>query len=337
MGKTKISWTEETWNPFRGCSRYSPGCENCYAETIAMRFSGPGQAFEGFATRGKGWTRRVELLPEVLAEALSWRNQKLVFISMSDPFHERLNNEEIAALFGVMAATRRCVTFQILTKRSKRAREWFQWLAKTAYESAPEHAHNRLSSVWALDICQRAAARELAKVDIPPGKVMRVDDTWPLPNVWIGASVENQDYADERIPELLATPAALRFLSCEPLLGVIDLRYVKHPIGYVNALTGGSSRARGRSAYQHPERIRWVIAGAESGNGARPCEVEWLRLLRNQCQHYGTKFWLKQAEASGSAVIGLGPNARQKKGSLIELPYLDGQQHAEMPEVFDAA
>lgn len=347
MGKTTISWTEETWNPIRGCSRISPGCQNCYAETIAMRFSGPGQPFHGYAERGKGWTRVVHMEPRILAEALSWRKPRLVFISMSDAFHENLTNLEIAALFGVMAAAR-SATFQILTKRSARAREWFEWLATEAYDTAPENAHDRMSPVWMLNICQRAAYDMVKQVGCAPADVMRADDTWPLPNVWIGASVEYQEYADERIPALLDTPAVVRFLSCEPLLGPIDLTRVKHPrlsSGYVNALRGGSSTARGRNVKIYPDRVHWVIAGCESGHGARPCDVDWLRSVRDQCASHGVAYFLKQAvgtihdnyESRGLGAVEADKGSRAKGrgfgGPVIELPYLDGEQHAEMPEV----
>jgi protein gp37 len=335
MGKTTISWTQETWPVLRGCSRCSPGCENCYAEKIAMRFSGPGQAFEGYAKRGKGWTRKVSLLIDGVLDALSWRTHKLRFISMSDPFHENLSNQEIAALFGVMAIAKG--TFQILTKRAKRMREWFKWL-----EGQVLHAR---------DVCHRHL-RELLESHGHGDRIAETqgDGTWPLPNVWLGVSVENQEYANARIPYLLDCPAVVRFLSCEPLLGQVDLENVRdersHPPRYVNALMGCSSTARGRNKRRYPDRVHWVIAGAESGPGKRPCEVEWLRSLRDQCWPGSTKFFLKQADmrtqvdaGPGATIselypIGLGKGAiNHKAKGVVELPYLDGEQWNQMPEI----
>src|ERR1700744_1156859 len=312
--KTAISWTDATWSPIRGCSRVSAGCQNCYAEVIASRFSGPGQPFEGFAKIGTAtgrWTGRVELVPKNLTDPLRWRAPRRIFLtSMSDVFHEKLTNEEIAALFAVMASAPRH-TFQVLTKRAARMREWFDWasdLTPSVLYSYAEHA---------------------IQTDDDRGRMLgflRLREAWPLPNVWLGVSVENQAAADERIPELLATPAAVRFLSCEPLLGQVHLH---------SGWTGGS--------YVHPDpltgkRIDWVIAGCESGRHARPCDLEWLRSLRDQCAASGVPFFCKQAEeqlshSTSCAVhpISVGAGSKRKNGAVIELPYLDGVQHANFP------
>lgn len=343
MGKTTISWTEETWNPIKGCSRISPGCEHCYAETIAKRFSGKGLAFDGYATK-RGWTRKVSLLPHVLAKPLGWRDPKLVFVSMSDPFHEKLTNDEIAAMFGVMTAARKH-TFQILTKRAKRMAEWFAWVAKrelplqTIQWSPRLYCRARAIELFEdHEINERYVNRGLGTEPVPL--------SWPLDNVWLGVSAESQEYADERIPHLLDCPAIVRFVSCEPLLGHINLQRIRHPrlsSGYIDALMGCSSSARGRNVRFREPRLHWVIAGAESGADARACEVDWLRSLRNQCWP-STKFWLKQAESvrdpnarKGCSIaelypISIGKESRKKKGALVELPYLDGEQHTGRPE-----
>jgi protein gp37 len=312
---TGISWTNATWNPIRGCTRVSEGCRHCYAERVAARFSGPGQPYEGLAVRKlrvisdddqrveARWTGDVRFVAEHLADPLRWKKPRRIFVnSMSDLFHERLTNEQIAAVFGVMAAAG-SHTFQVLTKRAARMREWFAW--------AGDHGASGARSA-----CRASAALYLGASPEPPGA-----DTWPLPNVWLGVSAENQAAADERIPDLLATPAAVRWVSAEPLLGPVDL---------------ASASPNARSLAQD---LDWIVAGCESGPGARPADVEWFRSLRDQCATAGVAFFLKQAARRGGEwtdwkdVIGPGPGSKQKAGGVIELPYLDGVQHAAFPEV----
>lgn len=231
MSETKISWTDTTWNPVRGCSRVSEGCRNCYAERMAARFSDPGQPFHGFAKRtaaGARWTGRVRLIPEKLGEPLRWRKPRFVFVnSMSDLWHERIAEPDIHRVYAVMAVANRHV-FQVLTKRPARRR------------------------------------RVLNKWDKP------LSGRWPwvgLFNVWEGTSVESRDVLD-RIEDLRLTPAAVRFLSIEPLLE--DLSELN--------LDG----------------IHWVIVGGESGSGHRPMRREWAENVRDQCQAQGVPFFFKQ-------------------------------------------
>lgn len=209
--RTHIEWTDATWNPVRGCTKISPGCKHCYAETFAERFRGvAGHPFEqGFDLR---------LVPEKLQEPLRWREPRRVFVnSMSDLFHEDVPAEFIRRTFGVMASARRH-TFQILTKRSERLLD--------------------LSHV------------------LP----------WPR-NVWMGVSVESARYV-YRVDHLRTVPAALRFLSLEPLLGPID----DLPL----------------------DGIGWVIVGGESGRAARPMSLAWARRIRQRCRAAGVPFFLKQ-------------------------------------------
>lgn len=320
---SKIEWTDATWNPIRGCSRVSEGCRHCYAERVAARFSGPGQPYEGLAVRklrvvsddeqttvGR-WTGAVRMVPEHLADPLRWRRPRRVFVnSMSDLFHESLTNEQIAAVFGVMAAAAQH-TFQVLTKRAARMRAWFEWLL--AGEVSPSGK------------CYAAAS---GAVDF--GTWWRtVPQKWPLPHVWLGVSVENQAAADERIPELLATPAAVRWISAEPLLGPVDLA------------------ASSKNARSLVEDLDWIVAGCESGPSARPCDVSWLRSLRDQCAAAGVPYFLKQAveslrpnrhgfdnnpDGTIDEPIEFGPGSKVKAGGVIGLPYLDGRQHVDMPE-----
>jgi protein gp37 len=214
-----IAWSDETWNQIRGCSRVSTGCTRCYAEEVAARFSGPGLAYEGLATRGSNglprWTGEVRMVPEHLADPLRWKRPRRVFVnSMSDLFHEKLTNEQIAAVFGVMAAAPRH-TFQVLTKRAKRMREWFAWIGGMRGPSG-------ISDTVPAMAVMSAAAKLPELIGPMTAAYQSAPLAWPLPNVWLGVSCENQETADERIPDLLHCPAAVRFISYEPALGPVD-------------------------------------------------------------------------------------------------------------------
>lgn len=236
---TKIEWTDATWNPVRGCTRVSPGCAHCYAETFAERFRGvPGHPYElGFDLR---------LIPEKLTEPLKWRSSKMVFVnSMSDLFHENVPDDYICAIARIMVRAD-WHTYQVLTKRAERMTA----LLQTKLHFAAEQSH-----------------------------------------IWWGVSVENRRHGLPRIDHLRSAPARIRFLSVEPLLedlGAIDLA-----------------------------GIHWVIAGGESGRGARPMKEQWLRRLRNRCQHQGVAFFFKQ----------WGGVNKSKTGRL-----LDDQTYDEFPE-----
>ena len=209
---TTIEWTDATWNPVSGCTKVSPGCAHCYAETITLRF-GRGGPF----LPGKG---SIKLHQDRLSLPLKWKASRLVFVnSMSDLFHEEVPLHFIEQVFEVMAQAT-LHTFQILTKR-----------------------HERLQQI----------AEKLI---------------WPA-NVWIGVSVENQYWADRRIPALLTVPTATRFLSVEPLLKPVDLS-------------------------QHLRRIGWVIVGGESGSKARPLREEWVQSIRDDCLAHDVPFFFKQ-------------------------------------------
>ena len=231
---TKIEWTDETWNPVTGCTKVSEGCDHCYAETIAHRFAGTKAYPNGFD---------VTLRPERLDQPLRWKRPRKVFVnSMSDLFHKDVPDDYIARVFAVMALAPQH-TFQVLTKRPGRMRSL---LSSEQFESAVF-----LATEGRFEGC------------FP----------WPLPNVWLGTSVENQKWADVRIPLLLDTPAAIRFLSCEPLLGPIDL--------FAWNIDRGT-------------RVDWVIVGGESGPHARPMHPDWARQLRDDCLTAGTPFHFKQ-------------------------------------------
>lgn len=241
-GKTKIEWTEATWNPTTGCTEVSEGCDNCYAKTLAERFRGtPGHYFEhGFD---------LMMREAKLTEPLRWRRPRKVFVdSMSDLFHKDIPDEYIARVFGVMALAGQH-TYQVLTKRPGRMR-------------------SLLSSSQFSDLLGECIA-DLA--DHPLRKAAgtyRVN--YPLPNVWLGTSVENQKWADVRVPLLADTPAAVRFLSCEPLLGSVSIPIECSP------------------------SIDWVIVGGESGQRSRPMHPDWARRLRDECTDVGIAFLFKQ-------------------------------------------
>lgn len=288
---SNIEWTGKTWNPVIGCRRVSEGCRNCYAEQMAGRIVAMGGAAgERYAEVVKGsgpagrWNGRAVLVPSKLDEPLRRRRPTTWFVnSMSDLFHEDLTNEEIAAVFGVMAATPRH-TYQVLTKRPERMARWFGWLDDMA---------TRVGRMFAADDRGRRRGHVLASEALRhgvPGVGATDADVWPLPHVWIGVSVEDQATADERIQYLLDTPAAVRFVSAEPLLGPVDLRNL--PSGQLgtrilDALTAGS-----RS--ETPWHLSWVIVGGESGPGARPCDVAWIRGIVEQCSGAGVACFVKQ-------------------------------------------
>jgi protein gp37 len=258
---TGIEWTDATWNPVVGCSIVSPGCKNCYAMRMAGRIEAMDKAaghaphYRGLTRPSKAgavWTGAVRLHRPALLAPLSWRKPRRAFVnSMSDLFHEALSDADIDQVFAVMASTPHCV-FQILTKRADRMRD---------YTTNGQAAARRIS---------RAVPTTLIK--------------WPLPNVWLGVSAERQVEADARVPDLLATPAARRFVSAEPLLGPIDLRHVAPTdSGYINALSSSTG-----------PNLDWLIVGGESGPGARPMHPQWTRDLRDQCAAARVPFFFKQ-------------------------------------------
>lgn len=299
MGDTSIQWTNKTWNPVRGCSRVSEGCRNCYAERQAARYSSGAEGekgalpFHGFAENTKAgprWTGRVELVPHMLDLPLRWKKPIRIFVnSMSDLFHEALPFEHIAAVFGVMAACPQH-TFQVLTKRPERAREFFAWiesqrgpLTVALVSQGGAWPNGKERSAESILCAYFASERHGARLPQGPWAA------WPLPNVWLGTSVEDQATADRRIPELLDCPAAVRFVSYEPALC---------PVDFDRAVRGGGDPARGISCLGWVDGygygIDWLIFGGESGPGARPCDMAWGENARDQCAAAGVAFFWKQ-------------------------------------------
>lgn len=300
---TTIEWTEATWNPIAGCSLLSPGCTNCFAMRIAARLArieATAPIYAGLTHPSKAgpvWTGRIEVNEKALLEPLRRRKPTMYFVnSMSDLFHESVPDETIDRIFAAMALCPQH-TLQVLTKRSARMREYMQAAKSRIFYTALEMA---------------PVGRDISGA----GLVFAIGgsgsgfDKWPLPNVWLGVSVEDQKRADERIPDLLATPAAVRFLSCEPLLGPVDLESAWHGENALQSDCWGECRwcdenfpplhncqwnrqseaesRKGRSG------IDWVIVGGESGPGARPMHPDWARALRDQCAAADVPFFFKQ-------------------------------------------
>lgn len=286
---TKIAWTDTTWNPIRGCSVVSAGCENCYAMRQAHRFSGPGQPYEGLTRmtgHGPKWTGKVMLVPEKLEEPLRWRKPRRVFVnSMSDLFHEDVPDEFIDLVFAAMAIASRH-TYQLLTKRPSRMREYLSGIAPGGSVDADRWDEAR-KRFWI-----RASGTERERIG-----VALAHPRWPLPNVHLGVSVEDQRSADERIPLLLETPAAVRFVSCEPMLGPVAFR--NPPTAFATYLDG----------------LDWMIVGGESGPGARPCHVEWIRDIVRQCREAKVACFVKQV---GSRPVVDGPERGWPSGRIFE-------------------
>lgn len=262
---SKIEWTDATWNPVRGCTRVSEGCRNCYAERMAARglpgLNSPktGDSFAIMTASGPHWTGKVELIESALKIPLRWRKSRRIFVnSMSDLFHESLSDDAIDRVFAVMALCPQHA-FQVLTKRAERMRGWTDRLQKMADDWKP---HTKRGEFTPSDVLNfKHMHRTFGRGPAFPYK------PWPLSNIWLGVSVEDQKNLD-RIKHLRNTPAAVRFLSLEPLL---------EDLGDLNL-----------------DGIHWVICGGESGPGARPMHPGWVRSVRDQCAAASVPFFFKQ-------------------------------------------
>lgn len=297
---SKIEWTDATWNPVVGCSLVSPGCTNCYAMRMAARIekmtpmerrgeaSLPHHyaALTELSKAGAVWTGRVtRARTDILTSPLRWKRPRRIFVcSMGDLFHESVPDIWIDSVFAVMSLASQH-TFQVPTKRAARMSEYLRRLHLDRLRDTVEPGEwprTRQETDARLDRRATPEHRAFFRAQCA---------TLPLPNVWLGVSAERQQEANERIPHLLATPAAMRFVSAEPLLGPIDLTRIRiapdhHTI--VDALRGYGLSSGGRT------RIDWVITGGESGPGARPMHPDWARSLRDQCADAGAPFFFKQ-------------------------------------------
>jgi len=259
---TTIEWCDATWNPVTGCSVLSPGCTNCYAMRLAgtrLKHEPSRAGLTRDSNAGPVWTGEVRLNEQWLDQPLRWRRPRRIFVcAHGDLFHEAVPDDWIDRVFAVMTLAPQH-TFLVLTKRAQRMRDYME-----------RRVH--VGSEWDNIIAVAAFAAHLAcspeQDFVPPERL-------PLPNVWLAVSVEDQRRADERIPLLLDTLAAKRFVSAEPLLGPVDLR----------------------SYLRSPTRIDWVIVGGESGPGARPFDIAWGRSLIGQCRMAEVACFVKQLGA----------------------------------------
>lgn len=357
--KTKIEWTDATWNPITGCSVVSPGCTNCYAMRLAGTRLKHHPTREGLTTMsnaGPVWNGTVLFNEAALLQPLRWKRPRMIFVcAHGDLFAENVPDDWIDHVFAVMALAPQH-TFQVLTKRPERMRAYCGGL----YERR-EYMGGLMAEIGGED-------REGWYA--PEAYVSRcwVGMMTPLPNVWLGVSVEDQNRADERIPVLLDTPATVRFISGEPLLGRIDLDIAmsceqwrgRLEPGVHNTLTGEWWAAVGNAEFEAATKevdlpkLDWVIAGGESGPGARPMHPDWARSLRDQCADAGVPFffkqwgeWLPMEQSAGIPA----PNIHQlsydvfddPRGSFHTRAYkvgkaragrlLDGVEHNAMPSI----
>jgi protein gp37 len=286
---SNIEWTDATWNPIVGCSIVSPGCTNCYAMKLAGRRLRNTPKYRGLTKDSKAgpvWIGEVRLWEKALTDPLHWREPRKIFVnSEGDLFHESIPDEWIDGVFAVMALCPQH-TFQVLTKRAERMRGYMTYGGPTL--------------------------KMLAQVPQVGRDVMTANTDWPLPNVWLGISAERQEEADERIPFLLQTPAAVRFISAEPLLAPVDLSAMPFSSGDPrhrwDALTGqalmygtgvnGNPDITVRMEKPTFQKLDWVIVGGESGRNARPMQIEWADSLVAQCKAVGVSCFVKQLGAS---------------------------------------
>ncbi|RDD60461.1 DUF5131 family protein [Ferruginivarius sediminum] len=345
--KSKIEWTEATWNPITGCRVVSRGCRNCYAMKLAggrLRHHPSRAGLTDDSKAGPVWNGEVRFYSPWLDQPLRWKRPRHIFVcAHGDLFYEGVPDDWIDRVFAIMGAAEQH-TFQVLTKRPERMRDYMRKRGHAAWNSG------RMGP-----------------------------DKWPAENIFLGVSVEDQTCANERIPALLDTPAAVRFLSCEPLLGPLDLSEISVGDGVMQPLetrrwseeiaqwrdTSDEWEAEfldwfGLSKMPAPDDLMWrpldwVIAGGESGPKARPSHPDWFRGLRNQCQAAGVPFFFKQWGEYGPAPEGathplechpvpgskgLIRTRRLKDGQFMQRVgkkaagrLLDGREHNDMPSL----
>jgi len=339
---SSIQWTDATWNPVAGCSIVSAGCAHCYAMKMAHRLEAMGQAkYRGLTrkvmrrgdagTRGRGeksagvpvWTGKLATDEKALLEPLSWRRPRRVFVnSMSDLFHEDLPLEFVDRVFAVMALCPQH-QFQVLTKRPERAVEYFD--DRSGSSMGVYGPNGTRSEIGGIQEVLKAIGR-IDREFYESISTMDFRSRWPLRNLWLGASCEDRKAADERIPHLLRCPAAVRFLSCEPLLGPIDLTAIAFP----DQASDPRSRQwpfldvlRGKEApgpFLRDAAVDWVIIGGESGPGARPCDLDWIESIVRQCREAGVACFVKQIGAHPVGEIANCKLKDRKGGDPAEWP-----------------
>lgn len=293
---TAIEWTEATWNPMAGCTAVSEGCRNCYAARLAATRLAQVPKYKGLATmkNGRGtWSKEVRRFSDDrLTAPLRWKTPRSVFVaSMGDLFHKQVPFGFIDKVYAVMALCPQH-TFQVLTKRPRRMAEYTQ------------DPISRMDLIGAQ--CKQFGGQAWKRSEywsVAKGKPYEgIAFDWPLPNVWLGTSIEDQKTANERIPELLKCPAAVRFVSCEPLLRPIrpapwlrnieDCPHCRGDEDFI--MENGCCGCDHTGKIYGFSCIHWVIVGGETGPNARPMDPEWARSIRNQCKAAGVPFFFKK-------------------------------------------
>lgn len=333
MNPTAIQWTwrrgedgelvpktGSTWNPLLGCRRISPGCENCYAERLISTRLSKHKHYLGIAKmteKGPRFTGETRFVVDRLTDPLRATKGRNVFVcDLSDLFFEGNTFEQIAAVYGIMALARHH-TFQVLTKRPRRAVGFYDWVDARGAELGLDP----------FSVCTREARRVLPAYRPLRAKNLQVEHPWPLWNVQVGVSVEDQKRANERIPLLLKMPAALRFLSVEPLLEKVDLSDLvvdgrpgaEHHIDALRCEEPGEDEDFGGRT------IDWVIVGGESGPNARPFDLAWARSIVEQCRVVSKPCFVKQ--------LGAKPvHMRREDEEALVLSDSHGGDPAEWPE-----
>lgn len=290
--KTNIIWTEATWNVLTGCSKVTAGCKNCYALRDWARLA----KSEKSVYFGRDFTD-VAYHPERLDQPLRWQKPRMIFVnSMSDLFHEKIDYDIIDDVFAMMALCESVMhkphVFQVLTKRADKMH---------AYLNHPDTFGRVLAK---MSVLAEKYIPKKAKAGIPM-------PSWPLKNVWVGVSVENQEAAVARIPLLLDTPASVRWISAEPLLGDLDLTNIQISNTHsLDALRGYSHVLR---SMQPINKLDWIVVGGESGPKARMMSYAWAKKVKDDCEHVGTAFVFKQWGA-------FAPSKQSTDATMIYLP-----------------
>lgn len=321
MTEHKISWLNmpgykpETWNPIIGCNKISPGCDNCWAEKMAIRqahMSGAREYSNVVRSNPSKWNGKTQFVESALHKPLYWKNPRMIFVcDMGDLFHETVKYEWFKKVMNIIEMSPEHI-FIILTKRPERAAEFL-----ATYRD-----------------------RSLILISVNGKKI-----TWPFSNLWVGASTENQEQFNKRVPLLLKVPAAKRFVSIEPMLGPIDF-YDPIINGEHYHTLKGFGDISGSRGYGGGPALDWIIVGGESGPKARPIHPDWVRSVRDQCAGAGTPFFFKQWGEWLPLRYG-GQGSTEFNWCEKKLPYqwmckvgckaagdlLDGKQHHEWPKI----
>lgn len=328
--KSLIEWTDATWNPITGCSVISPGCTNCYAMQLAGTRLRNHPSRVGLTRESAGrnvWNGTLRFNQTWLEQPLAWTRQRMIFVNAhGDLFHEAAERWWIVEIFAVMIAAHHLHghTHQVLTKRAERMHALLNdpefW--DDVMGAADSYVMDRVDPLNRRSDDARATMRDY-HVDSPP------------PGIWLGVSVEDQRRADERIPLLLQTPAAVRWLSCEPLLGPVDLNSIPRlgrPVNSSAPQIGAFAKWQ-----QSPMRAKlrdgvdWVVVGGESGHSARPMHPDWARSLRDQCAAGGVPYFHKQngqwIEIEPVAGGDLGGDMRRGDVRIVKADGSDGDGH----------